>query len=225
MHRLSSQNEEVLHDIKSPLTSALLSCEYLISLKDQFSEIKGADAAESLDDIYKSLKYIRDLLNLSDINEAVSEGFRVGDLILSVCSDFKLIKFTTNFDGDYYLTGKSLMFKRVIYNIIRNSVEACGNDVKIIIHVWCVDYNQHKKFVVIEISDNGPGIPPEIINKVFKRGFSTKIGNNDSCGLGLYICKSIIKEEFFGSITVKSKVGNGVMFKISVPLKISSNLS
>jgi signal transduction histidine kinase len=73
--------------------------------------------------------------------------------------------------------------------------------------------------VFIRIKDNGVGIPPENLNKIFEPFFTTKeVGKGT--GLGLSVSYGIIKN-FNGTIDVKSEVGKGSEFIISLP--VSSN--
>jgi two-component system cell cycle sensor histidine kinase/response regulator CckA len=69
--------------------------------------------------------------------------------------------------------------------------------------------------VVIEITDTGPGIPPDIVTRIFDPFFTTKpVGVGT--GLGLWICQGIVTS-FGGDITVRSEVGTGATFAVSLP--------
>ena len=75
----------------------------------------------------------------------------------------------------------------------------------------------------IEFVDNGPGIPPEILPKIWMQGFSTKVKKDDSIGAagqgqGLFVCKHMIESIHKGIITVQSTVGKGTTFIIKLPL-------
>ncbi len=74
-------------------------------------------------------------------------------------------------------------------------------------------------FVVISISDNGPGIPEEIQEKIFQPFFSTK---EEGTGLGLSIASRIV-EKHGGTLTLNSKEGKGTTFNIVLPY-IENNL-
>ncbi len=92
-----------------------------------------------------------------------------------------------------------------------------------------IDYNSNinKKITIdttivdniwlkIGIQDNGPGIPPEIINKLFDPFFTTKpVGKGT--GLGLSICYQII-EKHKGKIEINSELGQGTEFRILLPV-------
>ncbi|MEA2764833.1 MAG: hypothetical protein QOK07_1237 [Gemmatimonadaceae bacterium] len=69
--------------------------------------------------------------------------------------------------------------------------------------------------VVVEVADTGPGIPPEIINRVFDAFFTTK-GEGVGSGLGLAICHRIVTD-IGGELTVWSEVGAGTVFRVSLP--------
>ena len=71
------------------------------------------------------------------------------------------------------------------------------------------------KFLEMEITDTGCGMPQETIDKIFDPLFTTKA---KGIGLGLAVCKSII-DRHEGNIEVKSQVGKGTSFIIRLPLK------
>jgi signal transduction histidine kinase len=73
--------------------------------------------------------------------------------------------------------------------------------------------------VLIEISDSGAGIPQESLDRIFDPGFTTK-GVKVGTGLGLSICYRII-ESHMGEIKVRSNVGEGTTFTISLPMNLN----
>jgi PAS domain S-box-containing protein len=70
--------------------------------------------------------------------------------------------------------------------------------------------------VVIEVSDTGTGIPPEIIGRIFDAFFTTK-GVGFGTGLGLAICHRIVTD-MGGELTVDSEIGKGTTFRVALPL-------
>jgi signal transduction histidine kinase len=83
-----------------------------------------------------------------------------------------------------------------------------------------VEISSSQSFYVIKVIDNGEGISPKSINKIFDmyyRGSSSSVGT----GLGLYICKEILNK-LNGAVTVKSVVGEGTTMTITLPI-IKSN--
>jgi signal transduction histidine kinase len=71
--------------------------------------------------------------------------------------------------------------------------------------------------VAIEISDNGAGIPEEVINLIFNPFFTTKdVGKGT--GLGMSISHSIVVEKHKGKIECISEIGKGTSFQIQIPI-------
>jgi PAS domain S-box-containing protein len=70
--------------------------------------------------------------------------------------------------------------------------------------------------VIIEVSDTGAGIPPQIIGRIFDAFFTTKAVGVGT-GLGLAICQRIVTD-MGGTLTVESELGKGTTFRVSVPI-------
>ena len=99
---------------------------------------------------------------------------------------------------------------RIINNLVKNSIQATSeiNNPEII-----VSLKKTSKDAIIEISDNGTGIPGNLKEKIFEPSFTTK---TKGMGLGLSIIKNLINN-YKGKISFKSKKGETV-FKIKLPL-------
>jgi signal transduction histidine kinase len=112
--------------------------------------------------------------------------------------------------------GDSISLRRVLINLINNSLDASAEGGKITIrtltrhrqHAQCVD-------VTIEITDCGIGIPKEILPKIFDLFVTTKPFGKGT-GLGLDICQEIIKAHG-GTIHITSEVGQGTTVSIHLP--------
>lgn len=107
------------------------------------------------------------------------------------------------------VVGDNEMLKQVFLNICKNGIEAMGNEGVLSIHHH-IDTEQD--MVSIDIHDNGPGIPPYVIDKIFDPFFTTK---EEGTGLGLSVCQKII-HDIGGQIRVSSK-GYGTTFHILLP--------
>ena len=105
--------------------------------------------------------------------------------------------------------------KEVLVNIIVNACEAMGKGGTITIQEEVVRKNSMLPSAQIRISDNGPGIPANIIEKILQPFFTTK---EQGTGLGLSIAVRIITEHG-GRIDVTSDIGRGAAFLISLPVK------
>jgi two-component system NtrC family sensor kinase len=99
-------------------------------------------------------------------------------------------------------------------NILNNGIDAIGKDGTITLKTF---HQPDTHQVVIKISDTGPGMTQETIEKIFDPFFTTKeVGKGT--GLGLSISYSLI-EKLGGTIYVDSKVGQGTTFTIKLPVK------
>ncbi len=112
--------------------------------------------------------------------------------------------------------------KQVLLNILLNAIQAIEGHGEIWIETRIAratrDDKEEKKeeFLQIEIRDNGIGIPPENLDRVFDPFFSTR---PEGSGLGLAISHQIVHEHG-GFIDLESEVGRGTSFRIHFPLKI-----
>jgi two-component system NtrC family sensor kinase len=112
------------------------------------------------------------------------------------------------------ISSDSSQLQQVFLNLLNNAIDALGKDGTITIKTLH-QTDSHK--VVIKISDTGPGMSQETIEKIFDPFFTTKeVGKGT--GLGLSISYSII-EKLGGTIYVDSKIGQGTTFTIKLPVK------
>jgi len=113
--------------------------------------------------------------------------------------------------------GNSHQLQQVFTNIILNALKAMSNGSgKLIAKSRMAEKpGNNGKWVEVEISDTGCGIPDSIINRIFEPFFTTK-PPGEGTGLGLSVSYGIIKEHK-GEIKVKSKDGEGTSFTISLP--------
>jgi signal transduction histidine kinase len=102
---------------------------------------------------------------------------------------------------------------QVLMNLLINALDAVEPQ-KGLIRVVC-RYDSENKQTIIEVIDNGVGIPPNLMSHVFELFHSTK--GNRGTGLGLAVAKKIV-DEHDGSISVKSKQGEGSTFTIRLPV-------
>ena len=90
------------------------------------------------------------------------------------------------------------LFEWVIENLCKNAIDAIGGDGNIEI-----DVTEEENFVLIDVSDNGKGIPKSKFTTIFNPGYTSK---KRGWGLGLSLSKRIIKDYHKGKIFVKTSV-------------------
>jgi len=126
-------------------------------------------------------------------------------------------------------------FSRVILNLCQNAFDACaersrstmkeqsargiGHGAGGYLPKLIVRTKQENSIIVIEIEDNGPGIPDEIKDKILQPFFTTKKGTQGT-GLGLSITNDIVKAHG-GDLLVETKKDEGTAFIIQIPIKQS----
>ncbi len=104
---------------------------------------------------------------------------------------------------------------QVFLNLVVNAAQAMPEG-RAEHHEIRVTTRLEKAHVIVEVSDTGPGIPPEILGRIFDAFFTTKdIGVGT--GLGLAICHRIVTD-LHGELTVQSEVGIGTTFRVSLPV-------
>ena len=106
-------------------------------------------------------------------------------------------------------------FSQVILNILANAQDVLVEK-GVVNPVINIEIKKMDKNILIEIKDNGGGVPLEIIDNVFDIYFTTKSKKNGS-GLGLYMSKLIVETKLAGKISVKND-DNGAVFTILLPI-------
>ncbi|QTA83025.1 Two component system sensor histidine kinase, double cache domain-containing [Desulfonema limicola] len=107
--------------------------------------------------------------------------------------------------------------QQVLLNLINNAIYALnqkGGIIEIITRM-------SGEYIIVDVADNGPGIPRAILGRIFDPFFTTKPVGKGS-GLGLSICYGIIKR-IGGEIDVKSMVDEGTTFSIKIPVNIEGS--
>jgi signal transduction histidine kinase len=121
------------------------------------------------------------------------------------------IEFDCNVEPGIRLPGPPTAWERVLFNLLINAAQAMRSGGAIEIHG-----RRSAGHVEIIVEDNGPGIPPEILPRIFQARFSTRPAGS---GLGLHIVKSIVRENG-GTVTASNREGRpGACFQITVPMQ------
>lgn len=208
--------KQVAHEIKNPLTPMKLTLqqmEYLLKMN-------------KLDD-EKALTSINTLLTQVDILNEIASSFsafaRMPAPILTRIDLITLLNKSVNLYSDYeggtvvfksstndaFVMGDEQLFNRIFSNIILNGLQSAHGE-KVLVQVDLVRMDDYYQ---VSIQDNGKGIEPEMLNKLFIPYFSTK---QSGSGLGLAISKQGI-EQSGGEIWFETKPRDGTIFYIKLP--------
>ncbi|HOF05308.1 MAG TPA: ATP-binding protein [Syntrophales bacterium] len=210
------------HEIKNPLTPIQLSAQRLQRKYGDRLQEDGEVFQECTRTIVGQVEVLKNLVNAfsryarmpvmnpfpNDLNEVLSEA-------VALFQDaHKNISFTFHRDeGIPILHIDPEQIKRVMINLLDNAVAALGSeDGRIEIRTG---YDARKRRAVVEVADNGSGVPQKFKNKIFEPYFSTK---RSGTGLGLAIVSSIIIEHQ-GQVNVRDNepCGTVVTFELPAP--------
>ena len=103
--------------------------------------------------------------------------------------------------------------QQVFFNIIINAIQAMKDGGTLLMQTDLIE-DREKQVVRVMIGDSGPGIKPEVLEKIFTPFFTTK---TQGTGLGLAICRQLIEQQD-GAIDIKSRVGEGTRVLIDLPV-------
>ena len=216
---------DVAHEVKNPLTSLQSAIETLNTSENE--DEKKALILIAFKDLKRLDRLISDISSSSRLEVELAKGefikIDVRDILKSVIevTESTIIK-KYGVDIEYEITKENIIINgigdkiaQVFHNLIDNALSFSEKGDSICIHLW-----KAKNAAVVEIKDNGPGIPKESLIKVFDRFYTYRpndksFGNNS--GLGLSICKQIIKTHG-GSIVAGNKENGGAIFTVTLPL-------
>ena len=112
--------------------------------------------------------------------------------------------------------GNQHKFSQIITNLLSNALDSYTNANEIKNKRITIALYKKNKQITFVISDNGEGMQKKEIEKIFDPLYTTK-QNSQHMGLGLYLIKGIIQDDFGGTISVKSKLNKGSNFSVSFP--------
>lgn len=122
------------------------------------------------------------------------------------------MRFVRQIPNDFRLPGSSKDWERVFANLFLNAAQVMNKPGRIDIGA-----EQIKSSLTITVADNGPGIPEEMLPRLFRPNVSTKISTSKRTGLGLHIVDSIVKK-YSGSVMAENRPRvTGAIFTILLP--------
>lgn len=108
--------------------------------------------------------------------------------------------------------GDAEQLEQVLINLIKNGMEACEAVAKPCVEVLAYIPEQEKNKVRIDVTDNGTGIPADVLDKIFIPFYTTK---KQGSGIGLSLSKQILRQHG-GSIRVNSQPGGPTVFSLQL---------
>ena len=212
----------VAHEIRNPLGLIRNYC-YVLKESDYGDYINRDEAIAVIErSVEKSSRIIDNLLNFSRLSTDKKELVNLYMHINTTLELQRSLLVQRNIDVSYEYTGDHMAFinieavEIILVNLITNAVDAITRDG--LIKVSC---SQDGHSVHLTVSDNGRGIPPEVMDDIYNPFFTTK-KKREGNGLGLYIVYNEV-QKMGGEIKAESEVDNGTTFYIKIPSENGRN--
>jgi two-component system NtrC family sensor kinase len=232
----------VMHEINNPLAT-IAACGEALAMHRELqaalppgAPVPGSDPAEMLRiidlEVQRCKKIVNGLLDFArpkpaqretlDLNAVVHQGM----FLLRHHPRFKRVSMDTDLAGDHPLlvTGDADQLVQVLIALAMNAIDASPERGRIVIRTRAVPAELHgperarvsaPARAILEVSDEGPGIPRELQAKVFEPFFTTKPPGQGT-GLGLAICYGIVTDHG-GQLELVSPDGPGTTFRVVLP--------
>ena len=193
----------ISHDLRTPLTR----------MKLQLAFVKDEKISKKLsNDITEMEKMLNEYLNFSSSRSVEkTETFDLSELLETTVQKYEKNKITTDIPERVYLDGRKNLIQRCLNNLIDNSIKYSE---KILISL-----KKSANDITITVDDDGPGIPKNERENVFKPFYKIDKSRSDSkssVGLGLSIASDIIRSHG-GNISLETSPANGLRTKIFLP--------
>ncbi len=213
----------VAHEIRNPLTAIRSTIQY--AMQDyEASHPKRILHEELLAEVDRIDRTVDGLLSLTRIEELVPEPVDVTEVLEQ---SLVLVSAQAQRQGvemappprarQFRMMGDGGQLKQVFLNLLLNALQAMpsGGRLEASIEEWHAEMAPVSgSWIQIRISDTGPGIPAEHLDKVFDPFFTTK---RDGTGLGLSVCHGIVHRHE-GEIDLRSEPGKGTVVSLRFPL-------
>ncbi|MDY6830434.1 MAG: ATP-binding protein [Thermodesulfobacteriota bacterium] len=210
----------VAHELNNPLNNTLLTASMLTEDFDTLSDQEKLDMVNDvISETERARQVVKNLLDFAregetqlaplEMNKIVKDSAR----LVANQVRFAKVDLTVSCEPNLpRIHGDEQKLKQVFVNLILNAVDVLPPGGQI--HVK-VGKDRMPGYVLVTVSDNGPGIPEHIQGRIFEPFFTTK-GQGKGTGLGLSVSRGIIKK-LGGYIHLTSSPGQGTTFTVSLP--------
>ena len=215
----------VAHEINNPLAVILQKTGWMQDLLDEEEFRKSENLQEFRTSVAKieehverARKVVHNMLGYArrmeprledvDVNQTINQTI---DILENFARANTIDIQTDLMDSVPIIAGDQAQLQQVILNLISNAIDAIGKDGTV-----SVKSRADGSKIRVVITDTGPGIPENMQKKIFDPFFTTK-SSGKGTGLGLWISYTII-EKLGGSLSLRSQVGQGAEFTITLPI-------
>jgi len=203
LNQRSEMLSGISHDLRTPLTR----------IKLQLSFIKDKKISKKLsDDVGEMEKMLNEYLQFASSRSAeTTETFDLSELLETTIMKYEKKEITTDISKEVFLDGRKNLMQRCFGNLIDNAIKYSKN-----VYISLRKLNNN---ILIIIDDDGPGIPENERENVFKPFYKIDKSRGDSkssVGLGLSIASDIVKSHG-GNIKLETSPTNGLRIKVILP--------
>ena len=199
--RLSGFSADIAHELRTPLNSMLTQTEVAL-MKDRSGEDYKEILLSTLEELRRMSRMVDDMLFLAKADNGMItpdlEDHNLATIGASVleyyeyAADEKGLKLIMSCEGVTWVQGDNLMLRRALSNILSNAVRYADEGTVVVIEVSRAD-----DWVLLKVSNQGPIISAEHIDKLFDRFYridtARREGSTLNAGLGMAITRSIIE--------------------------------
>ncbi len=218
LHSAGRLAAEFAHQIKNPLAVISNSAHSLNrALKE--NKLMSAQQIEIIqEEVARADKVVTQIMGYAQLSEGRVEKLNVAeeieraiDRVFPVALPTKIKVHRTLAPPFPPLLMQSGHLAEILTNLLQNARDALGSAGNVFVTAACL----RDLAVEITVADDGPGIPPEKVNRIFEPYYTTK---EKGSGLGLAIVKHNV-ELYSGTVQVESELGKGVKFTVNFPAK------
>ncbi|MET1258056.1 hybrid sensor histidine kinase/response regulator [Flagellimonas sp. DF-77] len=215
------------HDLRSPLSAAKLKMDFIMRgiIDPKADNFVDETVYELLKTMDEALNLLQNLLGWAkaesgqiqvipenlDLNDIVEQTFR----LLKLGSEHKKIILINEVPEHTFVHADLNTVKTVLRNLVSNAIKFTPVDGRI-----CIKASESNERMVVEVEDNGEGIPKEDIPKILNPNeHFSKLGTEKEpgTGLGLVLCQNFVNKNG-GQLKIKSTVGKGSTFYFDLPV-------
>ncbi len=203
LNQRSEMLSGISHDLRTPLTR----------IKLQLSFIKDKEISKKLsNDVGEMEKMLNEYLQFASSRSAeITETFDLSELLKTTIMKYEKKEITTDISKEVFLDGRKNLMQRCFSNLIDNAIKYSAN-----VYISLRKLNNN---ILITIDDDGPGIPENERENVFKPFYKIDKSRGDSkssVGLGLSIASDTVKSHG-GNIKLETSPTNGLRIKVILP--------
>ena len=214
----------VSHDLRTPLTTIYGASSSIVTNYDKLSDAQKLQMASGIqEDSEWLIRMVENLLSITRIDSGSVQLIKT-PTVLDELIDSVILKFKKRYPEQrieldipsdvVIIPMDAMLIEQVIINILENAIHHAEGFTRLSLRVFAID-----KKAIFEIADNGCGIPPEKLDRIFM-GYNDKAEDTSdtqsrNAGIGLSVCATIIKAHG-GDITAENAKAGGALFRFSL---------